>query len=139
MATALAALANASVTFTVAGVGVITDPDTGNVVPAQETVSTEFFLRVTRIDGVISRVRGADQTSYPGVDVSDVVYDGYAIASLDPRIQVGTTGSLVFAGNDPVTCEVTELRLPYGKTGVLGTTLNSVLGERIQLLVQGQL
>jgi hypothetical protein len=117
---------------------VFTDPDTGNVMTASETVTAQLFLRVTRIDGVISRMRGADQSRYPGVDVSDVVYDGYATEPLDPRVRVGTTGTLVFAGNPSVSCEVTELRLPYGKTGVLGSTLNSVLGERIQLLSIGQ-
>jgi hypothetical protein len=138
MASALSALANATATFSVAGVGVVTDPETGNVAPAQATVSASFFLKVRRIDGVIGRLRATDQLRYPGVDTTGLVYDGYALDSLDTRIAVGTTGILTFAGEPPVECEVTELRQPYGNSGLLGDVLTSSLGDRVQLLAVGQ-
>jgi hypothetical protein len=138
MASALSALANATATFSVAGVGVVTDPETGNVNAAAASVTASFFLRVARVEGVISRLRGTDQFRYPGIDTTGLVYEGYAVDALDPRIVVGTTGTLTFAGESPIECEVTELRQPYGNSGLLGEVLTSALGERIQLLAVGQ-
>lgn len=126
--TALASLANASATFSVAGAGVVTDPTTGNVTPAPTTVTVGLFLKSDRVRG----------TSFPGVEIAETVFDGYAVEELDSRIELGTTGTLCFAGGAPVECKVTGLRLPYGKTGLLGATLNSALGERIQLVAREQ-
>lgn len=130
MASALSALANATATFSVAGVGVVTDPETGNVAPAQATVTVGLFLRAETVE--IMR--------YPGVDQLDTLYEGYAVdpMALDPRIQVGTQGTLTFAGEGPVSCEVKAPRLPYGNSGLLGATLAAVLGEKIQLTSRGQ-
>lgn len=128
MASALSALSNASATFTVAGAGVVTDPETGNVSPANAAVTVALYLKAERQELV----------RYPGVDTAETLYDGYALAPLDSRVQIGTTGTLTFAGETPVTCEVKGVRLPYGKTGLLGTTLSAALGERIQLVSRGQ-
>lgn len=128
MTSALAALANATVTFQVAGTGVVTDPDTGNVAPAAASVTVELFLRAERIETI----------AYPGVDQASTVYDGYALAPLDSRIVIGSQGTLTFAGEEPMPCEVKALRLSYGGTGLLGQTLSDVLGERIQLISRGQ-
>lgn len=106
----------------------VTDPDTGNVMPADASVTASLFLKADRVETL----------RYPGVDSAETFYEGYAMAALDSRITIGTTGVLTFAGETPVPCEVSELRLPYGATGVLGTTLNTVLGERIQLVSRGQ-
>lgn len=128
MATALSPLANASATFQVATEGVTTDPDTGNVVAAAESVTVSLFLKGDQVRA----------TPLPGVDVVDAVYDGYAVEALDGRVLVGTKGSLSF-GNEPVReCEVAALRLPYGDTGLIGPVLNSALGERVVLVVRGQ-
>jgi len=128
MASALSALANATATFTVAGTGVVTDPTTGNVTPATETVSVSLFLKA-------DRVRGA---GFPGVEIIETVFEGYALDALDPRITLGTEGGVEFAGEGTIPCEVVGLRLPYGATGLLGETLNAALGERIQLVSREQ-
>lgn len=128
MASALSALSNATATFRVAGTGVVTDPETGNVSPAGATVTVALFLSASQ-----TRV-----LRYPGVDTTETVYEGYALDALDPRIEIGTTGTLTFAGESPLDCEVRSVRLPYGKTGLLGSTLNSVLGEKVQLVSRGQ-
>ena len=129
MATALNALANATATFQVAAVGVVTDPTTGNVLPASESVTVSLFLKSDRISG----------TSFPGVEIQETVFDGYVLESLDSRVVVGTTGTIDFAGEGVLGCEVTGVRLPYGKTGLIGSTLNAALGERNQLTSREQI
>jgi len=126
MASALSALANASVTFQVATTGVFTDPATGNVLPATEDVTVSLFLKG---ESTGSRI-------FPGVDVLDTVYEGYAVSptAFDSAVVVGTTGTLSFAGEPDTTCEVLELRFNYGKTGLLGQILNTTLGEKIRLV-----
>ena len=128
MASALTALSNATATFTVAAAGVVTDATTGNVTPATTSVTVALFLKADQVRG----------TTFPGVEVSEKVFDGYALTALDSRIQVGTSGTITFAGEAPLPCEVTGVRLPYGKTGLLGSTLNAALGERIQLAAREQ-
>lgn len=126
MASALSALANATVTFQVASAGVYTDPATGNVLPATKDVTVSLFLKG---DSTGSRI-------FPGVDVLDTVYEGYAVnpTGFDPAVVVGTTGTLNFAGEAATSCEVLELRLNYGKTGLIGEILNTTLGEKIRLV-----
>ena len=130
MTSAIGALANASATLDVAGTGVVTDPDTGNVTPAGASVTVALFLKAETVETL----------RYPGVDQLDTLYEGYAVdpTALDTRIQVGTQGTLTFAGEEAVRCEVKALRLPYGNTGLLGETLSTVLGEKIQLISRGQ-
>lgn len=128
MATALSALSNAQATFNVAAAGVVTDPLTGNVIPAEETVQVQLFLKANKQSGV----------GFPGVEIVETLFEGYALDALDPRITEGTSGTLTFAGEDALEVEVVSLRLPYGKTGLLGSTLNAALGERIQLRTREQ-
>jgi hypothetical protein len=130
MASALSALANASATFQVAGTGVVTDPATGNVRAVTTEVTVALYLKAEKVS----------TTALPGVDVVDTLYEGYAVdpVAFDNGVVVGTEGVLTFGGEVPVDCEVTALRLPYGDTGLLGATLNAVLGERVQLLARGQ-
>lgn len=128
MASALVALANATAMFTVAGVGTVTDPTTGNVTPATDSVTVSLYLKSDRISG----------TSFPGVEVLETVFDGYCLETIDSRVTVGTEGIVTFAGEGSFACEVTGLRLPYGKTGLIGATLNAALGERIQLTSREQ-
>jgi len=128
MATALSALSNATATFKVAATGVVTDPVTGNVKPAEASVQVELFLKANRQSGV----------AFPGVEVAETLFEGYALDALDVRIAEGTGGTLTFAGEAALSVEVVSLRLPYGKTGLLGTTLNTALGERIILKTQEQ-
>ena len=130
MASALAALANASIVFQVAKAGVVTDPATGNVSAVTETVTVSLFLREERTDVI----------AYPGIDVGTVSYSGYAIdpQTLDSRIVVGTTGTLTFGDEAGGEVTVKELRTPYGKSGLLGAALANALGERIVLVATGQ-
>lgn len=127
MASALTALANATATFTVAGVGTVTDPDTGNVRALEETVTVSCFLKADRQRAV----------AYPGVEVLQSTFDGYALTALDSRIVIGTKGVLLFGEEEVVDCEVVGLRYPFGSTGLVGQTLGAVLGERIQLISRG--
>lgn len=130
MASALRSLANASVVFTVPSIGMKTDPDTGNVTAATATVTVSLFLKAEKISS----------TALPGVDVFDTLYEGYAVdpTTIDNGVVPGSEGVLTFGNEDPVSCEVISLRAPYGDTGLLGTTLNAVLGEKVQLLAKGQ-
>lgn len=130
MASALAALKNASATFQVAQQGVVTDPETGNVKAVETAVTVDLFLKAQNVD----------YTALPGIELVDTVYEGYALApqTLPAGVVVGTHGELIFAGEDAVECEVLELRLPYGNTGLLGATLASALGERVRLVARGQ-
>lgn len=127
MASALTALANATATFTVAGVGTVTDPDTGNVRALEETVTVSCFLKADRQRGF----------EYPGVEVLQSTFDGYALTALDSRIVIGTKGVLLFGEEEVVDCEVVGLRYPFGSTGLVGQTLGAALGERIQLISRG--
>jgi hypothetical protein len=113
-----------------AGAGVVTDPATGNVMAAEQQVVLSLFLK-------------AEQVAYrqlPGVDLTDTVYEGYVV---DPQVLpagvvLGTRGTLVFAGQPAVECEVLEARLPYGSTGVIGGALQGVLGDRVRLAARAQ-
>ena len=126
MASALSALANATVTFQVASPGVYTDPATGNVLPATQDVTVSLFLKA----------ESSGTRVFPGVDVLDTIYEGYAVnpTAFNSGVVVGTTGTLQFAGEGAVPCEVLELRFNYGKTGLLGEILNTTLGEKIRLV-----
>lgn len=131
MTSALAGLANATAVFTLPTVGTFTDPTTGNVVPATESLTVSLYLR-----------QGSTSSSgLPGVDTEVETYEGYAISpqALDARIKPGVTGTLNFSGQGAVACEVINTRFPYGSTGMVGSTLQQVLGDKIRLVryVQG--
>ena len=131
MTSALSALANATAVFTLPTVGTFTDPTTGNVVPATESVSVTLYLR-----------QGNNNSSgFPGVDTEVETFEGYAVSpqALDARIKPGITGTLNFAGEGSIPCEVLSSRFPYGSTGLLGSTVQQVLGDKIRIAryVQG--
>lgn len=131
MTSALAALANATAIFTVPTVGTVTDPMTGNVVPATESVTVSLYLR-----------QGTTRPSdFPGVDTEVETYEGYAVnpQALDARIKPGVVGTLNFAGQGAIDCEVINGRFPYGTTGLIGSTVQQVIGDKIRLAryVQG--
>lgn len=125
MTSALAAIANATASFAVPTVGTITDPDTGNIVPATENVSVNLYLRQGNTNG----------SNLPGVDAEVEVYEGYAVSpqALDARIKPGITGTLNFAGQGSIACEVLNARFPYGSTGLIGSTTQLVIGDKIRL------
>lgn len=125
MTSALAALANATATFTLATVGTTIDPDTGNVLPQTEAVTVSLYLRQGSRNGA----------GFPGVDTDTVTFEGYAISpqALDARIRPGVVGTLAFAGQPAIRCEVLQERYPYGSTGLLGSTLQTIIGDRIRL------
>jgi hypothetical protein len=131
MTSDLAALANATAIFTVPTVGTVTDPVTGNVVPATETVTVSLYLRQ-------GSTRALD---FPGVDTEVETYEGYAVSpqALDARIKPGVVGTLNFAGQGAIDCEVINSRYPYGTTGLIGSTVQQVIGDKIRLAryVQG--
>ena len=128
MASALSALANATATFQVPTTGVRTDPATGNVLPATKNVTISLYLKADQ----------ASQRLFPGVDVQDTIYEGYAVGptAFDVGVVVGTTGTLNFAGEGSLECEVIALRYNYGKTGLLAEVLNNTLGEKVRLLTR---
>lgn len=130
MASALSALANATATLEVAATGVLTDPDTGNVTAVTGTTTLSLFLRAEKVG----------YSPYPGVEVVDTVYEGYAVNPqvVPAGVMVGSVGTLAFAGEETVDCEVLELRMAYGGTGILGATLQAALGDRIRLVARGQ-
>jgi hypothetical protein len=131
MTSALAGIANASATFHVATVGTTTDPDTGNILPATETVTVSLYLRQG----------GTSAPELPGITADVEVFDGYAVSpqALDARIKPGTTGTLNFAGQGAISCEVINARFPFGSTGTIGSTLQQVIGDKIRIAryVQG--
>jgi hypothetical protein len=126
---ALISLANASVRFQVAGAGVVTDPETGNVTPTTAVVTCKAFLKAVNVDPVV----------YPGVDVTAVVYEGYVVEpmALDPKVGAGTTGELNFGSGGAQQFEVLRARMGYGDQGALGAPLSGVLGTKVTLLAQG--
>lgn len=125
VASALKALENATITFTVPAAGVTTDAATGNVQANTTTNQVGAYLRGENVA----------EAAYPGVNVISTLFEGYVTSgTLDAGVKVGTTGSLVFAGQAAVDCEVLEARLPYGATGLLGQTLTSVLGPKLRLV-----
>jgi hypothetical protein len=130
MTSALAALANATAAFTVPTVGTYTDPTTGNIVPATETVTVSLYLRQGN----------TNDSGFPGVDTEVETFEGYAInpQALDARIKPGITGTLNFAGQGAMRCEVINTRYPYGTTGLLGATVQQVLGDKIRLAMYVQ-
>lgn len=103
------------------------DPATGNVLPNTVELTYELFLR---------RVGPEQNTDYPGVDARSDVLEGYCIDPqvLDSRITGGTQGRLVFAGEPEAECEVLQPGSVYGSSGLLGQTLQQVLGDRVRLL-----
>ena len=122
---ALKALENATLSFVVPATGTNVDPDTGNVFANTETVECAAYLKA----------EGVAETTYPGVSVLSILYEGYITSgTLDSRVVVGTTGELEFAGEDPVECEVLEARLPYGTTGLLGSVLTGAIGSKVRLV-----
>lgn len=126
MASALAALANASVSLTVPTSGTTTDADTGNIVPVTETLTYSVFLR--------SAAPAVDEL--PGINAETTVYEGYCVSPqvLNSRVVVGTTGTLNFSGQGSWVCQVLRARHEYGTTGVIGETLQGALGDRIRLV-----
>lgn len=132
MASALSTLKNAVVAFEVPTDAVMEDPETGNIVPVNETITVELFLR--RGSSVDSRFRTGDR-EMPGVDIEGDLYSGYCVTptSLDNRIRPGTPGMLDFAGEPIKEILVIDARYQYGSTGLLGKTLMDVLGHQIRL------
>lgn len=124
MTSALSALANATAVFTLPTVGTVEDPDTGNVLPAEETATVTLYLR-----------QGSPQAAnLQGVDADLIIMEGYAVEpqALDARVRPGTRGTVTMGGREMV-CEVLQERFPYGNTGLLGSTLQTILGDRIRL------
>lgn len=129
MASALAALENAVITFTVPASGTSVDAGTGNVVANTETIQVDAFLKGESVA----------ETTFPGVNVITVLYEGYVTSgALDSRVKVGTSGTIEFAGQAAADCEVLEVRLPYGESGLIGGILKDVLGVKLRLASRNQ-
>lgn len=129
MTSALTSLQNAVLTFEVPADGTTIDADTGNVRANTETVTAGAFLKGESVA----------EATYPGVNVITVLYEGYVTSgALDGRVTVGTTGTVVFAGQAAQDVEVLEARLPYGEVGLLGSVLSQVLGVKLRLASRTQ-
>jgi hypothetical protein len=126
---AFEALENAVMTLTVPASGTVTDPDTGNVFAATETVEVRAWLKAESV---------AERT-FPGVEIITTLYEGYVTSgALDARVVRGTLGTLAFAGAAAVECEVVEARLPHGEQGLLGEVLTGALGAKIRVVAKEQ-
>jgi hypothetical protein len=128
MASALTGLKNATATFTVAGNATIADPETGNIRPVEESVTVNLFLKAEK----------QRSSQFRGVGIEQTYFEGYVVDALDSRVLVGSTGTVSFASQPAVECEVMELNPPYGKTGLLGDVLSKALGESIVLVARSQ-
>lgn len=124
MASALTALINATATFALPTAGTTTDAY-GNVVPLTENVTVSLFLRQSP----------TTEQTFPGVDVSQDIFDGYAVnpQALDARIKPGVQGTVTFSSGTATTCEVLASRYPHGTAGLIGSTVQAVLGDKIRL------
>lgn len=124
MTSALTALANATAVFNLPTSGITTDAY-GNVIPQSESESVTLYLRQA----------SPQPEQLPGVDGLVETYEGYAVnpQALDPRIKPGTTGTLSFSGDTPNRCEVIASAFPYGTTGLIGATVQQVLGDKIRI------
>lgn len=126
---ALRGLENAELVFTVPAAGTSVDPETGNVVANTETIQVKAYLKGENVA----------EATYPGVNVISTLYEGFVTSgALDARVVTGTEGTLAFAGQGPVECEVLEARLPYGSTGLLGEVLTEALGSKVRLVSRNQ-
>lgn len=125
MASALSALANATLTLSVPAEGTVTDAETGNVLPITTTVTYSLFLRSTS--------KSVDEL--PGINADTAIYEGYCVnpQALDSGVLEGTLGELNFAGQGSFECKVLRARYDYGSQGLLGQALQGALGDRIRL------
>jgi hypothetical protein len=126
MSSALVGIANATAVFTVPTVGTVTDPATGNVTPATETVTVALYLKRSTFT----------PNDLPGVDVDGDVLAGYAVnpAAVDARVKRGIRGTLTWGGEASQPCVVSEIGGSFGNTGLIGSTLRSVLGDELRVI-----
>ncbi len=126
MSSALIGIANASAVFTVPTVGTVTDPDTGNVTPATETVTVALYLKRSTFT----------PNDLPGVDVDADVFAGWSVnpSAVDARVKRGIRGTLVWAGEASQPCVVSEIGSSFGNTGLIGGTLKAVLGDELRVI-----
>ena len=131
MPSALAALQNATATFTLPAAGTTTD-SYGNVVPNTTTLAVGLYLK----QGTIQE-RDLEGS---GVNVGVDALEGTAVNPqiLDSRIKPGVRGTVVFSTDASQPFMVAQCRFPYGTTGLLGSTLQSVLGDKIRLIRYAQ-
>jgi hypothetical protein len=130
-------VANATATFSLPAAGTITD-SLGNVTPAMEPVTYTLFLKMGGRVGVGALAPAS--SDLPGAGYTSEIMEGYCVSpmSLDDRIQLGTTGTLVFAGEPEVAITVIAARFYYGSEGFIGQTLTEKLGHRLRLRRQYQ-
>ena len=126
MSSALVGIANATAVFTVPTVGTVTDPATGNVTPATETVTVVLYLKRSTFT----------PNDLPGVDVDADIFAGYAVnpSAVDARVKRGIRGTLVWAGEASQPCVVSEIGSNFGSTGLIGSTLKTVLGDELRVI-----
>lgn len=139
MPSAFAAFQNATATFKMAGQGIVTDPDTGNVSPVIDELVVQLFLKAEKLSP--RRAGDTAPVVLPGVALEETLFKGYAVSPqyLPEGLVVGTTGSLVFAGKPAVECLVVEVGGATGTEGTLGAILTNTLGTAITLVAQGQM
>ena len=142
MVSALLSLENSVAVFEVPTAAVQEDPETGNVIPVNETLSYRLYLRrgASTSPGAMSGSNSYAR-ELPGIDQEVAAYEGYCISptQLDTRIRAGTKAVLTFAGEPPHECTVQDCRFVYGSTGLLGETLMNVLGHKVRLIASDYL
>jgi hypothetical protein len=109
--------------------GVITIQDSkGNYRVLPEELDYTFYL-VEELDN--------QEKNYPGVDrISDRLI-GYVVfpSRLDPRVKTGTKGFLSFGTQRELKFSVIDTKFNHGSTGLIGGTLQKILGDSIYLEV----
>lgn len=142
MVSTLSSLENSMAVFEVPTAEIQEDPETGNIIPVNETLTYRLYLRrgASTSPGAMSGSNSYAR-ELPGVDAEVAAYEGYCIAptQLDTRIRAGTRATLTFAGEPPHECTVQDCRFVYGSTGLLGDTLMNVLGHKVRLIASDYL
>lgn len=131
MPSALVSLQNATATFTLPASGTTTDAY-DNVIPNTTTLTVGLYLK----QGTIQE-RDLEGS---GINVGVDALEGTAVNPqiLDSRIKPGVRGTVVFSADAAQPFVVAQCRFPYGTTGLLGSTLQSVLGDKIRLIRYAQ-
>jgi len=130
MANPFAFIANATITLSLPGQTLVTDPETGNISAVTATASYRVFTKIDRDANIEYEV---------GADTSATIYIGY-LADSDPLKQawpssttVGTIASLLMDGDaEPYEARFTMVNGLYGLAGI-GAILPPSVRSKFQL------
>jgi hypothetical protein len=130
MASPFAAYANATLRFPIASGSLQTDPETGNVKPAKSFLS---------VSAMLSQKSRPTQQEIPGVDISSVYLEGYAI---EPMLLPSVVAPNAFCqatwdGKAGKFYLLLEGRSPYGVSPITGDKIKGYF-QVAEFLVDGE-